>query len=133
MHRSTPRSVLGYDWGRCCVTHGAQVPFVMDGPSGCVSHIEYLLEAQGHAIVVLAEGAGQEYVTQARGPLIPRACPPLLIPSLKISPAYHILEQCRPFQHFVSKSVQSSTLGILAAMLSRTRSYATINVKFKSK
>lgn len=31
-----------------------------------LSHLEYLLEAKGHAIVCLAEGAGQEYVTTVR-------------------------------------------------------------------
>lgn len=28
-----------------------------------LAHLEYLLEAKGHAMVCLAEGAGQEYVT----------------------------------------------------------------------
>jgi 6-phosphofructokinase 1 len=41
-----------------------EVPFVMDGPNGVVEHLKYLLEAQGHAIVCLAEGAGQEFVMQ---------------------------------------------------------------------
>lgn len=44
-----------------------EVPFVMDGPNGVLAHVEYLLEAKGHAIVCLAEGAGQEYVTTVRG------------------------------------------------------------------
>ena len=41
-----------------------EVPFAMDGPNGVVEHIDYLLKAQGHAIVCLAEGAGQEFVMQ---------------------------------------------------------------------
>ena len=40
-----------------------EVPFAMDGPNGVVAHLDYLLKTQGHAIVCLAEGAGQEYVT----------------------------------------------------------------------
>jgi len=41
-----------------------EVEFSMDGANGVVEHINYLLEAQGHAVVVLAEGAGQEYVSK---------------------------------------------------------------------
>ena len=41
-----------------------EVPFVMDGPTGVVAHLEKLLATQGHAIVCMAEGVGQEYVQQ---------------------------------------------------------------------
>ena len=44
-----------------------EVDFAMEGSSGVVQHIKSLLEKQGHAIVVVAEGAGQEYVTGADG------------------------------------------------------------------
>ena len=36
-----------------------QVPFCLDGPNGVLKHLEYLLERQGHALVCVAEGAGQ--------------------------------------------------------------------------
>jgi 6-phosphofructokinase 1 len=49
--------------GEVDVTLIPEVNFGMDGPNGVVEHLRYLLKAQGHAIVCLAEGAGQEYVT----------------------------------------------------------------------
>ena len=48
--------------GEVDVTLIPEVPFTMDGPNGVMAHLRYLLEAQGHAIVCLAEGAGQEFV-----------------------------------------------------------------------
>lgn len=39
-----------------------EVPFKMDGSSGVLEHVKYLLETQGHAVVCLAEGAGQDIV-----------------------------------------------------------------------
>ena len=44
-----------------------EVDFAMEGTSGVVRHIKNLLALQGHAVVVLAEGAGQEYVTSSGG------------------------------------------------------------------
>lgn len=41
-----------------------EVKFAVDGPNGVLAHVDYLLETQGHAIICLAEGAGQEYVVQ---------------------------------------------------------------------
>ena len=41
-----------------------EVPFAMEGPNGVVEHIKSLLATQGHAIICLAEGAGQEYVQE---------------------------------------------------------------------
>jgi len=39
-----------------------EVPFAMDGPTGVLAHLRHLLDSQGHAIVCIAEGAGQEFV-----------------------------------------------------------------------
>ncbi|CAI5952858.1 unnamed protein product [Closterium sp. NIES-64] len=36
-----------------------QVPFCLEGPNGVLQHLEYLLDRQGHAIICVAEGAGQ--------------------------------------------------------------------------
>ena len=44
-----------------------EVDFAMEGAGGVVRHIESLLKKQGHAVVVVAEGAGQEYVAGAGG------------------------------------------------------------------
>jgi 6-phosphofructokinase 1 len=45
-----------------------EVSFNMEGPSGVVAHVKHLLAVQGHAVVVVAEGAGQEYVAGAYTP-----------------------------------------------------------------
>ena len=41
--------------------HGfcVQVPFSLDGPSGVLQHIQFLVESQGRAVICVAEGAGQ--------------------------------------------------------------------------
>lgn len=44
-----------------------EVDFAMEGPNGVVNHVKNLIASQGHALIVLAEGAGQEYVTGAGG------------------------------------------------------------------
>eukprot|EP01064_Diplonema_japonicum_P023178 TRINITY_DN33635_c0_g1_i1.p1 TRINITY_DN33635_c0_g1~~TRINITY_DN33635_c0_g1_i1.p1 ORF type:complete len:486 (+),score=69.57 TRINITY_DN33635_c0_g1_i1:38-1495(+) len=38
-----------------------EVDFEFDGPGGLLEHIEYRLGRKGHAVVVVAEGAGQRY------------------------------------------------------------------------
>ncbi len=37
-----------------------EVPFDLDGENGFLSHLEKRIEKRGHAVVVIAEGAGQE-------------------------------------------------------------------------
>lgn len=37
-----------------------EVPIVLDGPNGCLKHIEEVLRVKGHAVIVVAEGAGEE-------------------------------------------------------------------------
>jgi 6-phosphofructokinase 1 len=44
-----------------------EVPFDMEGPAGLLAHIERRLERRGHAVLVVAEGAGQELFTQSGG------------------------------------------------------------------
>ena len=40
-----------------------EVPFDLDGPNGFLSHLERRLERRHHAVVIVAEGAGQELLT----------------------------------------------------------------------
>lgn len=44
-----------------------EVDFAMEGVNGVVNHVKNLVASQGHALIVLAEGAGQEYVTKVEG------------------------------------------------------------------
>uniref|UniRef100_A0A7S1CPN8 Phosphofructokinase domain-containing protein n=1 Tax=Bicosoecida sp. CB-2014 TaxID=1486930 RepID=A0A7S1CPN8_9STRA len=37
-----------------------EVPTVLDGPTGCLGHVQRVLEARGHAVVVVAEGVGEQ-------------------------------------------------------------------------
>jgi 6-phosphofructokinase 1 len=37
-----------------------EVPTVLDGPNGVLDHVVRVLDRQGHAVVVVAEGAGQD-------------------------------------------------------------------------
>jgi 6-phosphofructokinase 1 len=40
-----------------------EVPVVLDGPDGFLEHLRRRIQQRGHAMVVAAEGAGQEYLT----------------------------------------------------------------------
>ena len=40
-----------------------EVPFDLDGPKGLFSAIERRLRQRGHAVIIVAEGAGQQYVS----------------------------------------------------------------------
>ncbi|HWB04664.1 MAG TPA: ATP-dependent 6-phosphofructokinase [Verrucomicrobiales bacterium] len=50
-------SVASQDVNFCLVP---EVPFVLDGPNGLFAAMEHRLEKKNHAVVVVAEGAGQE-------------------------------------------------------------------------
>jgi 6-phosphofructokinase 1 len=39
-----------------------EIPFALDGPSGFLEHLRHRVLERGHAMVVVAEGAGQEYL-----------------------------------------------------------------------
>jgi 6-phosphofructokinase 1 len=39
-----------------------EVPFGLEGPGGLLEYIHHRVDAQGHCVIVLAEGAGQELV-----------------------------------------------------------------------
>ncbi|KAK6154185.1 hypothetical protein DH2020_013824 [Rehmannia glutinosa] len=52
-----------------------EVPFNLHGPNGVLSHLKYLLETKGSAVVCVAEGAGQDFLqktnaTDASGNII---------------------------------------------------------------
>ncbi len=40
-----------------------EVPFALDGEQGLLSHLAQRVRGRGHAVIVVAEGAGQEHVT----------------------------------------------------------------------
>jgi len=42
-----------------------EVPIVLDGPDGCLPHLWRRVKDQGHAVVVVAEGAGEELLGQS--------------------------------------------------------------------
>ncbi len=44
-----------------------EVPFALDGPNGFPAHLERRLKRDGHALVVVAEGAGQELFGDSLG------------------------------------------------------------------
>ena len=41
-----------------------EVPFEMDGPNGLLAHLETRLQKRRHAVIVVAEGAGQELLKE---------------------------------------------------------------------
>jgi 6-phosphofructokinase 1 len=47
------------------VTLIPEVPFALDGPGGLLAALEARIRARGHAMVVVAEGAGQDLLAQA--------------------------------------------------------------------
>ncbi len=50
-------SIASGDVNFCLVP---EVPFALDGPSGLYHHLEQRLRRRGHAVIVVAEGAGKE-------------------------------------------------------------------------
>jgi 6-phosphofructokinase 1 len=44
-----------------------EVPFRLDGAGGFLSHLRGLVERQGHAVVIVAEGAGQDHLGKDPG------------------------------------------------------------------
>jgi 6-phosphofructokinase 1 len=44
-----------------------QVPFTLDGPDGFLARLRRRVERRGHAVVVIAEGAGQELIDRDGG------------------------------------------------------------------
>ena len=44
-----------------------EVPFTIDGPSGLLAYLDACLESKGNAVVVIAEGAGQEHFAEDLG------------------------------------------------------------------
>jgi 6-phosphofructokinase 1 len=43
-----------------------EVPFALDGPTGLLSLIEQRIASRGHAVVITAEGAGQDLISDAQ-------------------------------------------------------------------
>lgn len=47
----------------CCLI--PESPFYLDGPGGLFEYVEICLKENGHMVIVIAEGAGQELVTES--------------------------------------------------------------------
>lgn len=47
----------------CCLI--PESPFYLDGPGGLFEYIETRLKEHGHMVIVIAEGAGQELLTES--------------------------------------------------------------------
>lgn len=47
----------------CCLI--PESPFILEGPGGLFEYIEKRLKEHGHMVIVIAEGAGQELVTES--------------------------------------------------------------------
>mmetsp|Transcript_24520 Transcript_24520/g.96813 ORF Transcript_24520/g.96813 Transcript_24520/m.96813 type:complete len:159 (+) Transcript_24520:1617-2093(+) len=43
-----------------------EVKFVLEGPNGLFAYLEKLLHQKGHAVIVVAEGAGEELLDQSQ-------------------------------------------------------------------
>ena len=54
---ATEASLASHETNFCLIP---EVPFEMDGPNGFLHHLEERLAKRGHAVIVVAEGAGQE-------------------------------------------------------------------------
>lgn len=50
-------------WQDCCLI--PEAPFYLEGQGGLFEFIEQRLKENGHIVIVLAEGAGQDYVAQS--------------------------------------------------------------------
>ena len=54
---ATATALASHETNFCLIP---EVPFELDGPNGFLHHLEDRLERRGHAVIVVAEGAGQE-------------------------------------------------------------------------
>lgn len=41
-----------------------EIPIILDGPKSFLTHLEHVLEEKGHAVIVVAEGAGEALLKQ---------------------------------------------------------------------
>ena len=44
-----------------------EIPFELDGDKGLLTHLKTRLEDRGHAVILIAEGAGQNYLNEMEG------------------------------------------------------------------
>ena len=54
---ATATALASHETNFCLIP---EVPFDLDGPNGFLAHLEARLKSRGHAVVIVAEGAGQE-------------------------------------------------------------------------
>ena len=58
---ATAAALASHECNFCLIP---EVPFEMEGPNGFLSHLEKRLEKRHHAVIIVAEGAGQELLTK---------------------------------------------------------------------
>ena len=58
---ATAAALASHECNFCLIP---EVPFEMAGPNGFLSHLETRLEKRHHAVIIVAEGAGQELLTK---------------------------------------------------------------------
>ena len=58
---ATAAALASHECNFCLIP---EVPFEMEGPNGFLSHLEKRLEKRHHAVISVAEGAGQELLTK---------------------------------------------------------------------
>lgn len=56
---ATAAALASHETNFCLIP---EVPFDMDGPNGFLTHLERRVMNRGHAVIVVAEGAGQEHM-----------------------------------------------------------------------
>lgn len=56
---ATAAALASHETNFCLIP---EVPFDMDGPNGFLTHLERRVMDRGHAVIVVAEGAGQEHM-----------------------------------------------------------------------
>ncbi len=56
---ATATALASHETNFCLIP---EVPFDMDGPNGFLSHLEQRIKRSKHAVIVVAEGAGQEHL-----------------------------------------------------------------------
>lgn len=57
---STETAIASHETNFCLIP---EVPFELDGPNGFMAHLEKRILERHHAVVIIAEGAGQELLT----------------------------------------------------------------------
>jgi len=98
-----------------------EVPIELEGPNGCLPHLECVIRDQGYAVVVVAEGAGEELLgIDARVDASGNKILPEIGPFLKKSIA----------EHFKAKGIQTTIKYIDPSYMIRSVPANGVHMKF---